>query len=513
MHRQRFTPKLSALTPWMAVCTVLAACGGGSGASSGVADEVPPSQPAQAPTPYTSTGPVSGSVQVRLAANRILGPAPLAVHFDATGTTLAGTNGAHPVHHVRYEFNFGNERGQTWAPSGLNKNTQTGGPIAAHVFDHPGTYTVRVRARDGSGSVSETTLNITVQDPNSVFPGSQTVCVSSSSNFADCPAGAAQQTVLPGSASYSGRRVLLRRGESFGSISIPHGASHVQIGAFGAGSTKPTVSRLSIGTLSPTSSAFPNDITVSDLSIAGGIEQYVTASRLLFYRNDVGAQGSGLVAQINLASALAYIVQHHSLPRDQYFQPREIFVVENRVHGSTSNPLVNMVGEGSRFVILGNDMGTAQQHTVRLYAMHKGFIAHNALRGRSSDGIRVALKLHSGGLGEYHDNYALSGGSWATRQVVIANNRLSDTTDNNSFTGGAGPENNTTESRQGLEDVILENNLFHRGPNTNTEFILMGRRMTSRGNTRADGGVPNINQYNNSYQLLPAEWNGPYYVQ
>lgn len=530
--------RLATLASWTTVCVIVAACGGGSKGSGEVVDKAsltspnslnpqvagtaqqgnedgsPSGQaPAPAPGPDNSTGPVSGSVQARLAANRVSGPAPLAVHFDATGTSISSSNGAHPFHHVRYEFDFGDPRGQTWAISGLSKNTQTGGPIAAHVFDNPGIYTVRVRARDGSGGVSETSLSITVQDPSSVYAGTRTVCVSTSGYFADCPAGAAQQTVLPDSASYSGRRVLLRRGESFGTINIPHGASHVQIGAFGSGSTKPTVSRVSIGTLNPSSSAFPHDITVSDLSISGGIEQYVTASRLLFYRNDIGSQGSGLVAQINLASALGYIVQHHWLPRDQYYQPREIFVVENRVHGSTSNPIVNMVGEGSRFVIMGNDMGTAQQHTVRIYAMHKGFIAHNALRGRSSDGIRVALKLHSGGLGEYDDNYAISGNSWATRQVVIANNRLGDTTDNNSFTGGASPENNTSESRQGLEDVVLENNLFYRGPNTNTEFILMGRRMTTRGNTRADGGTPNINQYGNSYQLLPSSWNGPYYVQ
>ena len=96
---------------------------------------------------------------------------------------------------------------------------------------------------------------------------------------------------------------------------------------------------------------------------------------------------------------------------------------------------------------------------------------------------------------------------------MIANNRLGDASDNNSFTGGASPQNNTTESGEGLEDVVLENNVFYRGPNTNTEFILMGRRMTSRGNVRADGGAPNINQYNNSYRLLPTDWVGPFYRQ
>jgi hypothetical protein len=162
---------------------------------------------------------------------------------------------------------------------------------------------------------------------------------------------------------------------------------------------------------------------------------------------------------------------------------------------------------------MGNDMGTAQQHTVRLWRMNKGFIAHNALRGRSSDGVRHALKIHSGGLGAYDDNYGISGSTWASRQIVIANNRLGDSTDNNSFTGGAAPENNGPDSRQGLEDVVLENNVFLRGPNTNTEFILMGRRMSSRGNTRADGGVPNINQLGNSYKLLPPDWVGPFFTK
>jgi hypothetical protein len=448
----------------------------------------------------------------QLEATRLSGTAPLAVQFDATGTT-SSLSSQHALHHVRYSFNFGDERGATWSISGLPKNTQTGGALAAYVFDQPGTYQVRVRAVDQAGGHSERSVTVEVRDPNSVYSGTGTVCVSAAANFAGCPNGASQLTALPSSATFHGRRVLLRRGETFGTISISHGSENVQVGAFGTGA-KPRVSSITVGSMRPSSSAFPRDISIMDLNILNGFEQVVTMSRLLLYRNTFEAPtGEFRVAQINIASALGYIVQNFTLPANQYFQPREIFVVENQLRGSTSNPLMNMVGEGSRFVILGNDIGTAQQHTVRMYAMHKGYIAHNALRGRSSDGIRVALKIHSGGLGNYDDNYAVSGSSWASRQIVIANNRMGDSTDNNSFTGGASPQNNGPDSREGLEDLVLENNIFHRGPNTNTEFILMGRRMTSRGNTRADGGAPNINQYNNSYQLLPAEWVGPFYYQ
>ncbi|MFP8833719.1 PKD domain-containing protein [Hydrogenophaga sp. XSHU_21] len=448
----------------------------------------------------------------QLEASRLSGPAPLAVQFDASATSST-LSSQHPFHHVRYSFNFGDDRGLTWPHSGRPRNVQTGGPIAAYVYDLPGTYRVQVRAIDASGNSSERTVTVEVQDPNVVYMGSRTVCVSTAANFTGCPAGASQIAMLPNAASYSDRRVLLRRGETFGNIEIPHGSQNVQVGAFGAGA-KPRVNNVLVGALGPTTPAFPRDISIMDLNVLGHFEQFVTMSRLLLYRNTFDAPtGETRVAQINIASALAYIVPRSSMPASQFIQPREIFVVENQARATTSNPIVNMVGEGSRFVILGNDMGTAQQHTVRMYAMHKGYVAHNALRGRSSDGIRVALKIHSGGLGDYSDNYAVSGNTWASRQIVIANNRLGDAADNNSFTGGASPQNNGPNSREGLEDVVLENNVFHRGPNTNTEFILMGRRMTSRGNTRADGGLPNINQYQNSYQLLPAEWVGPFYYQ
>ncbi|HEY9096281.1 MAG TPA: hypothetical protein VIN35_11090, partial [Hydrogenophaga sp.] len=368
----------------------------------------------------------------------------------------------------------------------------------------PGTYQVQVLATDPSGATSEKSVTVKALDPDQFYAGAKTVCVSAAGRFEGCPVGAAKVAALPSPGEYSGRRVLLGRGEAFGKISIPHGSENVQVGAFGRGAA-PEVDSVFVGGINPNSAAFPRDITVMDLTVKQRFEQFVTMSRLLLYRNTFEVPtGEFYPAQINLASALAYIVEHHKLATSQYFQPRELFVVENQVHGSTANPMMNMAGEGSRFVILGNDMGTAKQHTVRIWGMHKGFIAHNALRGRSSDGIRVALKVHSGGLGEYNDNYAISRGAWASRQIVIANNRLGDSSDNNSFTGGASPQNNTDSSREGLEDVILENNVFVRGPKTNTEFILMGRRMTSRGNVRADGGKPNINQFDNSYRLLPA---------
>ena len=141
-------------------------------------------------------------------------------------------------------------------------------------------------------------------------------------------------------------------------------------------------------------------------------------------------------------------------------------MVENRIIGSTEDddtPLSNLHGAGARIALLGNEIGRADEHTVRLYNAYKTVIAHNALKGISSHGIRHSLKLHSGGFGDYNDNFSISGGEWAARQIVIANNLFGDATDNNSWTVAIRPQNDRENSGEGIEDVIIENNRFVRG--------------------------------------------------
>jgi len=432
--------------------------------------------------------------------------------FDGTGSTV-GASGTQPFHDLHYEFNFDDNEAGTWTHSGLSKNSQGGSPLAAYVFERPGTYTVRMRVEAPNGQFSQTSTTVTVLNPSSHYAGTRTVCVSTTANYAGCPSGAAQQTALP--TTYAGKRVLLRRGESFPTINVRHQDDDVQVGAFGTGA-KPRVASVQIGAGRATTANFPDEVTIMDLDVANGIEQTGPTSRLLLLRNDLDDPGAR--NEISFGAALGYWAEsdpYRVVPTSAFYHPREIFIVENRVIGSTSSnaaTVVNLYGGGSRMAILGNDMGQSAQHTVRLYAAHKTVIAHNALRGRSADGVRHALKLHSGGLGSYADSFAVSRGTWVTQQVAIANNLFGDPQDNNSWNVAIRPQN--AGSGEGIEDVIVENNRFHRGPNTNTDVLIVGRRLGARGNTRATGGTGlNISTDSSTSYPLPGQWVGPYYIR
>ena len=266
---------------------------------------VPEPEPTPTPTPTPTPAPVPGTPGAPTAvieATRLSGPAPLAVMFDATGSRL-GSSGTYAFHDLNYEFNFGDNNGSIWALSGQSKNVQSGGPLAAHIFEQPGTYTVRVRVSAPNGQYSDATVAVTVQDPAVVYPGTQTICVSTSGNYSGCPAGAVQQTGLP--VSFDGKRILLRRGESFGNITVRHQDDGVQIGAFGTGA-KPRVQTVLIGPGRPTTADFPDEITLMDLDVANGIEQSTSASRLLLLRNDLDDAGAGANNSIVIAGAMGY---------------------------------------------------------------------------------------------------------------------------------------------------------------------------------------------------------------
>lgn len=443
-----------------------------------------------------------------LAPTRTSGTAPLAVMFDATGTT-SPQRGLDPYRDIRYRFDFGDAPDETWPVTGASRNVETAGPIAAHVFELPGTYTVTLTATNSMGTTWVKHATITVLDPNTVYPGGKTVCISLTADYTGCPAGAARRQTMPSKGEWNGKRVLFKRGQDFsslGRIDIQDGSHGVIVGAFGAGAA-PEMESVGVGDWRPETDDFASDIVVADLSTRGSMSAGV-ATRVLFLRNTLTSPrdaGSGLYVGDD------YFTfddpDYRIVPTDRFPVASELFFVENSVSGSTG-VTSNGYGHGARMAWLGNDFGASMYHNLRITRGYKFVIAHNRMRGVSSDGARHALKLHGGGLTAYNDRAVVAGRTWASRYGIVADNAFGSTAGNNAWTVAIAPQN--AESAEGIEDVLVIDNRFVRGPNTSVDLILTGRRVTYRGNALAIGEAAVVER-NAHGESLPAEWKGPYY--
>ena len=102
-------------------------------------------------------------------------PAPQGVFFDATGTTCTAGECADSFRELHYEWNFGDSGSGTWSTSGLSKN-EAFGPMAAHVYETSGTFTVNLTVTDGSvsGTFND---DIEIDSADSTFSGT-TRCIS-----------------------------------------------------------------------------------------------------------------------------------------------------------------------------------------------------------------------------------------------------------------------------------------------------------------------------------------------
>jgi hypothetical protein len=181
---------------------------------------------------------------VSLAASRISGVAPLYVNFDATGTTHPQIT--NPTHDLFYSWIFGDTGAGNWAngvqSAGLTSKNAAFGPVTGHVFETPGTYTVNLVAMDGVSTVTKS-VTITVQDPNVVYAGTNTICLSTSSNFTGAPSGSAKYTVSSdmytafNTYKASNKRLLFCKADSWVSsatVSIS-GLTGAFIGGYGTG--------------------------------------------------------------------------------------------------------------------------------------------------------------------------------------------------------------------------------------------------------------------------------------
>ncbi len=408
-----------------------------------VADDVPP-------------------ISLSLVAHRTAGVAPLSVFFDAVGTTAALTT--RPFHDLEYRWDFGDPLSGPWT-EGVNaatssKNRATGA-VTAHVFERPGTYTVRLTATDGTHTATRT-IDVIVHDPDTTF-ATTTTCVSTGTDFAGAPAGATLVTATKFDAAVSSalaagaRRVLFKRGDTFtfSTTNFINATGEVLIGAFGTGA-RPVLRATAAGAVAVRVPAATPDVRFVDFEVDG--QSLVTPCRA------ITSNDSSFLALRIFARDLGYLASiggsHASVVDCEAF---------NIVGGSGNMPI--FAADAFHFFVAGcrfdnNDGG---EYNLRYQGGTYGTIAHNTLR---RCGIGKSI-------------FTLRGDStqvtYLTRYHEIADNLFDGASATNlSVVATIVPTNK--ERNEQIADVVFERNVITVSPGSGSGLMLNANEVTVRNN-------------------------------
>ncbi len=476
--------------------SALLSCGGAEeapgridGFVSGGSGNTTPSGP---PPPACTFGSTAAITLATPIASRVTGVAPLAVFFDATGTTATTT--LLPFHELEYRWHFGDigPGAGTWPTGsrpGVSNRTEATGPVAAHVFETPGTYTVCLTVTDGTNT-ADGAVTITVLDPDVVFSGTNTICFSNGSSFTGCPNGARLEssstdfaTVLGLAA--TGKRLLLERGGLWtaSASGVVRFTGPGTLGAYpvnGAGARPIVRASGDIRILQLSSGSTPgiSDWRIMDIEIDGNGNA-----------NSLGVDALGGINQVTLLRLNVHHV-HNAFRLNSFFldgfnnggSPGHSLWDEMAIVDCvTTNILgvsaaLSVYASAKRFVMLGNDMDNSfgGEHTVRLPSIVRGVISNNNLKGQGAGaGGKHAFTLRAA----VHGAAGVEGGS-DTQYVVVSDNR---------FFGAPGSQQTVMYGPQATADervidVITERNWFTSSSNTQLALLLFAREQTIRNN-------------------------------
>lgn len=442
--------------------------------------------------------------------SRFTGVAPLAVFFDATGTTATATT--RPFHDLEYQWGFGDVAGSpvsgtTWGngsrPGISSRNTATG-PVAAHVFETPGTYIVNLSVVDGKNTVSNSCVQIAVQNPNVVFAGTNTICFSTSGTFTGCPSGATQVTTSNFVTALSiyqatGKRLLFRRGETFTAASAAAitASGPGIVGAYDSGAFPKiqNASNTAILTLSSKTTPNMNDWRIMDLELDGSLS--ATPNRVY------GVQAQGGANQITLLRLNIHDVYGHIAFGDDILNvwnsggsPVKLY---DQITIADSTLLHGIGGQGSvagyiaatQLAWLGNSIDDTIniEHGLRIVYTNRGVISNSLFsRAAGTDsgyGGKTVLTIRAPDFG---GSSTIPAGNY-TEKVVISDNKFVPHSTQNG-TVGQGPLGTAYDGR--LRDLIWERNWWTPpadGPSSvQVDFALTGSDTTIRNNIVAKSG-------------------------
>jgi len=423
----------------------------------------------------------SSAFPATINAGRTSGVAPLAVHlYDSD---VPASNGSAQTFHTReYVWQFGDPGSGTWSlTTGKSKNIAYG-PVAFHVYETPGTYTIKLIVRDASGVIGTDTETITVTDPDTVFEGSNTICYSDTSSFTGCPIGAThvQTTDLSTIELTDGKRHLFRRGGNWTlSSDVPStdGPGPTIVGAFGTGDNPAFVTA---GNASIVDKQDKQNWRLMDLTLTDSLGTHSAISGI-----DLDFQ-HWLVMRVHITGyEVSWGWSHWNDSTPMTIDQMAIVECTFQEAG-----LHCFYGGAERLAIIGSIFHeSGDSHLVRVWQAYRSVIQHNRMDSANianSNG-RLALKLH-GPDDEYEDPEHCT----PTPGTGCLENYTAFTVVSDNIFGSSGPwpvaiapQSEAADSR--LSDIIFERNYLVRdwgynNVNVNRHLHVVGDYISVRNN-------------------------------
>jgi hypothetical protein len=406
--------------------------------------------------------------------------APLAVFFDATATTHTDPN-INTFHDLLYGWHFGDPNQGTWTNGSLQEDKNYAwGPVSAHVFPDPGDYTVTLTVTDPNGITSQATRDIEVDDPNTYFSGTNTICYRSTAtgNFDGCPSGATQTT----QSSYTTilaahydqqKRALLRRGDTFtGGSTNTLKSGPATLAAFGSGD-KPKVTADRAFYVAETRDWRVIDI-VYDASGGSAWELIgdhpsiqspsFAVEHLLLYRMEVtNTPHNGII-----------VGNYSTLNGNNWPDlPIYVFFVESKFTNINGNIFY---GALRRIGWLGNEFGSVPTHLTRLQHLEKGVVSYNLYGASATDKHPLPLRANSWECGPLYCFDAKWHGRY-TEQVVVSHNRFPESPSGSCIDNTCG-DYGAEDCRK--RDIIFEGNFMV--VQAGGGIVTTSQRITARNN-------------------------------
>ncbi len=465
-------------------------------------------------------------IQVRLQASRTHCFSPCTVVFSATETLDSSTPNEHErFRDLGYYFNFNDASSGDFATTGLSKNSQQGGPMAAHTFicqpDHPQyesgvcEFAVAVSARNALGDTGTAQILITVDSPEHAFSEQDTICISTSGNYGGdmaCPVNAERRTSMLAMGEFSGKRVLLRRGESFAEICVNYSERNILIEPFGnTADGRPVIEGSmylgvdNCGDYLPENNAeianygqtWTTNVTVTGLRVPD-VGYGMSYSQVGVHDLDMNYYDESSGGTFAIASNGDRCLNDVDLDCENIPLPVGAYISETEIVGSESGvlsvgvniggfncPVINWIG------FVGNTVWNANEHNFRIEGFWRGVWSHNVMRGHHhNSGRKHTITLRSCGFDNIDPAVAVmrhnvpqnTAGAPYSRYAVVADNILgsADSTQA-SWKLQIAPSN--ASSVETIVDAIAERNTFIDSTiSPSIDMALNGYYLTARVN-------------------------------